>query len=457
VRTAILLVCADGAVRRDLRQTLLSTNFEVAECFDRAGVGDRCRNAGAVVFASASEEESYRDLRAAAALRAGDRGPPVILAAGESSEELAVAVLRSRVDDLIRLSRAAEELVPAVRRLLGVPTPREPENLMIGVSDSIVRVKAYLAKLAVTDSNVLITGETGTGKELAAEMVHRAGPRRSRPLVPVNCAAIPETLVESELFGYERGAFTGAHAPRQGKFQLAQGGTVFLDEIGDMDFGLQAKLLRAIESKEIHSLGATNGIRLNVRIVAATNQDPEELVRENRFRKDLYFRLNVARVHLAPLRQHKEDIPLLVEHAIGELNRRFGYQTEGCSADAYSLLLQYDWPGNVRELKNLLEATFVGLRSTVITPEDFPEAFHRNLKVLHDGDSAERERLLRALRATNWNKSKAAEALQWSRMTIYRKMAKHRLSRVEVPSTVTSQRRVSQGDVTLSRLREETA
>jgi transcriptional regulator with PAS, ATPase and Fis domain len=289
-------------------------------------------------------------------------------------------------------------------------------------------VKSHLARIAVADSTVLITGETGTGKELAAEMVHRASPRRAKPLIPVNCAAIPETLVESELFGYERGAFTGAHAPREGKFQQAQGGTVFLDEIGDMDFSSQAKLLRAIESKEIQSLGARLGTPLNVRIVAATNQDPEQLVREKRFRKDLYFRLNVARIHLAPLRDRKEDIPLLVENSIRELNRRFGYQVEGCTSEAWDLLHRYDWPGNIRELKNLLEATFIGLRSNLISGSDFPEAFHRNVKAADHAAIDERARLLSTLTATNWNKSRAAEALQWSRMTVYRKMAKYHLS-----------------------------
>ena len=259
-------------------------------------------------------------------------------------------------------------------------------------------------------------------------MVHRASPRRGKPLIPVNCAAIPETLVESELFGHERGAFTGAHASRQGKFQMAEGGTVFLDEIGDMDLGSQAKLLRAIESKEVYSLGSRTGMRINVRIVAATNQDPEQLVRENRFRKDLYFRLNVARVHLSPLRDRKEDIRLLVEHSIGELNRRFGYSVNGCTREAWDLLHRYDWPGNVRELKNLMEATFIGLSSAMISPADFPEAFHRHLEAADAADTGERERLVTTLFATNWNKSKAAKALQWSRMTLYRKIAKYHLS-----------------------------
>jgi transcriptional regulator with PAS, ATPase and Fis domain len=279
--------------------------------------------------------------------------------------------------------------------------------------------------VARTDSNVLITGETGTGKELAADMLHRSSARHNRPLVPVNCAAIPQTLVESELFGHERGAFTGAHATHEGKFQMAQGGTIFLDEIGDMDLTAQAKLLRIIEDKQVHRVGSRTAVHLDVRIIAATNQDPEQMVRENRFRNDLYFRLNVARVHLVPLRDRKEDIRLIVEHAIRDLNRRFGYQVTGCAADAWALLYGYDWPGNVRELKNLIEATFIGLESRTISAVDFPESFHRRLEALDRSPDNERQRLLKALSATNWNKSKAAEALKWSRMTLYRKMTKY--------------------------------
>jgi transcriptional regulator with PAS, ATPase and Fis domain len=203
---------------------------------------------------------------------------------------------------------------------------------------------------------------------------------------------------------------------------------VFLDEIGDMDLGAQAKLLRVIESKEVHSLGGRNGVPLDVRVVAATNQDPEQLVRENRFRKDLYFRLNVARVHLKPLRERREDIGPLIEHTIRDLNRRFVRDVEGCDDQAISLLMRYDWPGNVRELKNVLEATFIALGRRVIAPADFPEAFQGRLEPLLEAPASERERLLAALCATKWNKSKAAEALHWSRMTLYRKIVKYHIA-----------------------------
>ncbi|MBW2121697.1 MAG: sigma-54-dependent Fis family transcriptional regulator, partial [Deltaproteobacteria bacterium] len=287
--------------------------------------------------------------------------------------------------------------------------------------------KAYLLKVAATDSTVLITGETGTGKELAAEMIHKKSPRHKKPFVCINCAALPDTLLESELFGFERGAFTGALASKQGKFELARGGTVLLDEIGDMSHYAQAKLLRAIEKKEVSHLGGKQDIPVDVRVIAATNQDPEQMVAQGKFRKDLYYRLNVARIHLPPLHDQKEDILCLLNHYMAEMNRRFRRRVEGFTEEALASLLHYDWPGNVRELKNLLEATFINLPSRRITFLDLPEPFRRRLKEVRNIPQAERNRLLSALFATNWNKSKAAQKLSWSRMTLYRKMAKYHI------------------------------
>lgn len=432
MKTAVLLVCADPAWRQAVRSIFASVRMEVSDCQDRRMAALRCASfdPGVVVFASPTRDETWNDVCTATELRRAGSQRPLILLAAESSEDIAVAALRGRLDDLIRYPQAADELVPAVTRVLdrlSQPAPEATTDPMIGSSKSIGQLKLYLAKVAATDSNVLITGETGTGKELAAEMLHRLSPRRAKPMIPVNCAAIPATLAESELFGYERGAFTGADTSRDGKFQLAKGGTVFLDEIGDMDVTSQAKLLRAIETKEVFRLGAKASLQVDVRIIAATNQDPEQLVHENRFRKDLYFRLNVARVHLIPLRERKEDIPVLVEMSIRDLNRRFGYQVEGCTAAVWAMLDRYDWPGNVRELKNLMEATFIGLGSRVICVEDLPEAFRRHLEALDLSPADERQRLLSALSATNWNKSRAAKALRWSRMTLYRKIAKYHL------------------------------
>jgi transcriptional regulator with PAS, ATPase and Fis domain len=284
-----------------------------------------------------------------------------------------------------------------------------------------------LLKVAPTQSTVLITGETGTGKELAAELIHRNSSRHKKPFVCINCAALPENLVESELFGYERGAFTGAIASKQGKFEQAEGGTVFLDEIGDMSPYAQAKILRAIEIKEVYRLGGKGSISLNVRVIAATNQDIERLVAQEKFRKDLYYRFNVAMVHLPPLRDRKEDIPPLLGHYIRELNQRFGREVEGFTQEAMESLLHYDWPGNIRELKNLLEATFINLPSRKIAFMDLPKQFQRRLQETEGLPKSERDQVLSALFATKWNKSKAAQKLHWSRMTLYRKMAKYHI------------------------------
>ena len=239
-----------------------------------------------------------------------------------------------------------------------------------------------------------------------------------------------ETLFESELFGYEKGAFTGATATTIGKFEQAKGGTILLDEVGDIPAHSQAKLLRVIESKTVHRLGGREIIPLKARILAATNQELEPLVEEGRFRSDLYYRLNVARVQLPPLRDRKDDIPLLLEHYIKNLQPQSAQEVEGFTEEALKALLHYEWPGNVRELRNFLEATFVNGLPKKISLENFPEHFHRKLQITEGPIQDECSTLIRALLKTNWNKSKAAQTLHWSRMTLYRKMEKHGILKV---------------------------
>jgi transcriptional regulator with PAS, ATPase and Fis domain len=300
-------------------------------------------------------------------------------------------------------------------------------ELMIGDNPLLNEIKAYILKVAPTDSSVLITGETGTGKELVAQLIHNNSPRCQRPMVCINCAAIPDSLLESELFGHEKGAFTGAHSSQEGRLKLAEAGTVFFDEIGDMSPHAQAKILRTLESKEVYRLGGKSSIHANIRVVAATNQDLDQLTDQGKFRKDLFFRLNVARIVLPPLRSRKEDIPQLLAHFIGRFNRLFDQQVEGIDDQALQYLLRHDWPGNVRELKNLLEATFLGRPSRRIMLTDLPEKFRLWCDSVQERPLTEQERLLAALYSTNWNKSKAAQRLHWSRMTLYRKIAKYQL------------------------------
>jgi two-component system response regulator HydG/two-component system response regulator AtoC len=287
-------------------------------------------------------------------------------------------------------------------------------------------IRNYIKKVALTDSNVLITGETGTGKDLVAGLIHGNSARKEKPFVCLNCAAIPETLLESELFGYERGAFTGAVCSQKGKFELADGGTLFLDEIGEMGSLAQAKILRAIDTKQICRLGGQVGRRLDVRLIAATNQPLKHLVQEQKFRKDLYFRLNVTNIDVPPLRDRRPDIPELVTHFIHNLNQRWGRAVQDVGPEAMEAFVHYGWPGNVRELKNVLESLFVEPGLCKIYLRDLPAEI-QGTHIVTETTNAERDQIIVALRLTKWNKTQAAQQLHWSRMTLYRKLARYQI------------------------------
>ncbi len=376
-------------------------------------------------------------------LRGDDAALPVVLLAGASSEELAVAALKAGVDDYFRTPCPLDPVVESVRRLLAArppvtrpgngpaaarsaaPPPQGPR--LVGSSGPIRTILDTVRRIAPTDTTVLITGETGTGKDLVARLIHHQSPRRRQPFVCVNCAAVPDSLLESELFGHERGAFTGAVAQRRGEFERATRGTLFLDEIGDMSPRAQVKILRALETREVYRLGGQRAIPVDIRVVAATNHDLERMVAEGTFREDLFYRLHVVRLHLPPLRDRKEDLPHLSNHCLERLRARLGLRTEGLTAGALGYLLRHDWPGNVRELQNLIESVAVTRPSRTISTEDLPEAFRRRLERPEALPTDEKERLLAALLASNWNKSRAARKLRCSRMTLYRRLAKHRI------------------------------
>ena len=287
---------------------------------------------------------------------------------------------------------------------------------IVGVSESIIALRRRLPRLAAADCSVLITGETGTGKECVAQALHGLSARRDGPLVSINCAALPDSLLDSELFGYERGAFTGANTAYPGKVTLAQGGTLFLDEIGDMPLAAQAKLLRVLETHEVFPIGALRSRKVDFRIVAATHGQLDQAVRAGRFRADLFYRLNVARVELLPLRQRIEDVAVLFEHFAALLAARSRSARLRLTPQALQRLCQHDWPGNARELRNLVEAASIVCESEVLQPADLP------LPPAANEGSAEPSRILDALERCEWNRSKAAELLHWSRMTLYRKM-----------------------------------
>jgi transcriptional regulator with PAS, ATPase and Fis domain len=399
-KPAILIAAQDEALRNRLKAALLLDGCEVIDVSDNPGT------------------RSFHSMGLNLLVLGLTRDGPSPLSL--SCETLAASLNRCLSDILPGTPPVAYE-TPTCGSINGQP--------LIGESPSMQEIKTNIDRVATTDSNVLITGETGTGNELVADLIHRKSLCYQGPLVSINCVAIPDGLLESELFGYERGAFTGAHALKEGQLRLADGGTAFFDEIGDMNPYAQAKILRAIEGKTIYRLGGKRRIPLNIRVIAATNQDLEQLVSQEKFRKDLYFRLNVARIHLPPLRERKEDIGLLCQYYLGELNDRCGRQVEGFTDDVLDWMIRYDWPGNVRELKNLLEATFVNAPCGKVALTDLPEQFRQRVRETASLPQDERERLLSALFSTNWNFSKAAQQLHWSRMTLYRKLGKYQIAK----------------------------
>ncbi|QAY75970.1 sigma-54-dependent Fis family transcriptional regulator [Sphingosinicella sp. BN140058] len=303
---------------------------------------------------------------------------------------------------------------------------------LFGSSAEIHELRRYLGKLARSDATVLVTGETGTGKERVASAVHRLGRRAAGPFVAVNCAAIPETMIESELFGHERGAFTGAHSAFAGRFAQADKGTLFLDEISEMTLAGQAKLLRVLEDRCIHPIGGVRPRPVDVRVVAASNECLEELVERRAFRADLFYRLNVARIELPPLRERPEDIAPIVAHFIDDQNRRQALRVGRPDSALLDLMRRYRWPGNVRELRNMVEAVFVDPpRGGALRLDDLPPAYRRLFAGKRMPQEPERERLIAVLRDTNWNKVEAARQMNWSRMTLYRRLAKYDLTAPE--------------------------
>lgn len=313
----------------------------------------------------------------------------------------------------------------------------EIQRPIVGNHPSLKEALELVRKMAPFDVTILVCGESGTGKELIARAIHQLSPRAKGPFLPVNCSAVPETLIESELFGHERGAFTGAVSERKGKFELAENGTLFLDEIGDMSLAAQSKVLRAIEERTFDRVGGTKHITTNARIVAATNKDLREQVEKGLFREDLYYRLNEVCITLPPLRQRPEDIPVLAEHFMQHFSREFGKELRGITNEAHQFLQQYDWPGNVRELRNAIKTAVILADGLVIRPEHLPlhirsaARLKRRPRAESDGSlaAAERDHILAILTETEWNKTKAANILGISRPTLDAKIKTYGLKK----------------------------
>jgi DNA-binding NtrC family response regulator len=378
----------------------------------------------------------------------------VIILTGHASIETAVAATRKGAFHFVTKPCNLDEIMTLVDRALShSQLTKENQHLrsalhskyqfenIIGQSEPIMEVLNIIERVAKSDSTVLITGESGTGKELIAKALHYNSTRANEPFIPINCGAIPSELLESELFGHVKGAFTGAIANRTGRFEMAEDGTLFLDEIGDMSPNLQVKMLRVLQERCFEPVGGTKTINSNVRVIAATNIDLEEAVNEGRFREDLFYRLNVIPIRVPSLRERKADIPLLLHHFMENFNRLRGRQLKGISADALTLLNAYNWPGNIRELENLVERLAILKGSGIVEVSDLPEKYRRSgesasadpgkIDIPDHGmdfnsavDAYENALIMRALEKTGWNRNQAALLLKLNRTTLVEKIKK---------------------------------
>jgi two-component system response regulator PilR (NtrC family) len=366
----------------------------------------------------------------------------VILITAYASGETALSTMKERAFDYLEKNFDMEDLKAIVRNALEKKGIKKGEALfikdvedavrfgnMIGKSKEMLKVYATIKKVAATTANVLILGESGTGKELVARAIHENSPRKNKPFVVINCGGIPENLLESELFGHMKGSFTGAYADKPGLFEIAAGGTVFLDEISELPAILQVKLLRIVQEKTFRRIGGSDDNRVDVRIISATNQNLEEKVKANRFREDLLYRLNVIPLRIPPLRERRDDIPVLTKHFIGKYSREFGKEIKNISAYAMGLLMEYHFPGNIRELENIIERSVAMEMSNIILPEnlvlaadcrwdgiplgkfEFPD---KGLDLNDEMAKIERNLIEKALQKANGSKTKAAELLQVS-------------------------------------------
>ena len=441
-RSARILVVEDNdTLRRGVARALR----ESWGCVDEAATGDqalqRIRDVAIEPYDVIVTDLRLPGADGVAVLRAArerDVRTSVLLMTAYGTIETAVEAMKGGAFDFVqkpldleqlelRVARGVDHrrLLHEVRELRAEQAARHASDQIIGDSVALRAAVGLARRVAPTRSTVLITGETGTGKELIAGLIHRGSPRVDGPLVSVNCAALPETLLESELFGHERGAFTGADARRIGRFEEANGGTLFLDEIGDMSGATQAKLLRALQEQEFHRLGGTRVLRTDARIVSATNQDLEQAIREGRFREDLFFRLNVIRIHLPPLRERSEDLIALAHHFLQRSVRELGRPIRGFSTDALARLRAHSWPGNVRELHNTIERSVLMAEGSRIRAEDLsllgadgPGQEEWPLYLPAEGISlreVERRLIVEALRRTGYVQKDAAALLGVSR------------------------------------------
>jgi DNA-binding NtrC family response regulator len=460
----ILLIEDDAAFQAMIREALEGRGHGVA-CASRAEEGLALLAGGAFeIVLTDVRLPGMSGLEAVPRIKAAAPEADVIVMTAFSSRETAVEAVRLGASDFFAKPFSLGELEIVIRRALErrslrgeVHRLREalrregPARRIIGESPPMLELKALVERIAPLDTTVLITGESGTGKELVSDTIRALSSRASGPFIKINCAAIPEHLFENELFGHERGAFTGAGTAQPGKFELAHGGTILLDEIGDMPLAIQPKLLRAVEQKQVERLGARRPVDVDVRIVAATNQDLTERMADKRFREDLYYRLNVAAVHLPPLRRRKEDVPLLAGHFLRRIAATLGLGVERLSPGALALLAGHDWPGNVRQLANVLEGAAIRATGPELAEADVAAALGRGGPSPRaalcgpapaDGEGidlrqamrdAERGFLEDALRAARGRQTEAARLLGLTPKNLWAKLRKHGIDPKTLP------------------------
>jgi len=448
----VLLVEDEEYIRENLSEILEMNGYRVTTAANGEAGLDAMKAAPADIVLTDLKLPGISGIDVVRSVKSMSPNTPCIILTGYASVETAVEAMRVGAFTYLKKPFGKDELLITIEKALEVYSLKQENSKLkseihrncttaiLGTSDEIQKVRDTIQKVADTDSTILVLGESGTGKELVARALHFGSQRASRPFVPINCGAIPEDLLESELFGYEKGAFTGAVATKIGRFEAAHNGTVLLDEIGDMSPGLQVKILRVLQEKEFERIGGRSTIKVDIRVVAATNVDLERAVEEKRFRNDLYYRLNVIPIHLPPLRTRKEDISLLLDHFVEKISERKKKTIKGASPEALRLLEAYDWPGNIRELENIVERLVVLKEDgTQITPRDLPDKIRGHAPagpvapvataLPSSGidfnaavDNFEKDLILNALTMVNGVKKKAAEYLNINRTTLIEKM-----------------------------------
>ena len=451
----ILVADDDASIRSLLKQLLSDEGYSVVEATTGTEVVEKVKDTNPDLVIMDVRMPELDGIEALSKLKVSSPKTSVLIMTAFGSSNNAIRAMELGAFDYITKPFELDKISHTVKRVIEyrdltseVQVLRDEISSLVqterivGNSPAMQEVYKTVGKVAKADATVLITGESGTGKELVAEALHYNSNRRSGPIVKVSCAALPETLLEAELFGHEKGSFTGAMTQRRGRFEMADKGTIFLDEIGEMSLPMQTKLLRVLQERKIERVGSSLPIKVDIRIICATNKDLQRQVEQQKFRDDLFYRLNVINIHMPPLRDRKEDIPALVEHFLAKHRYSATAQPAAISEEALKRLMEYDWPGNVRELENVVERAVVLSRGQIITSRELPFGDHEAGEHDEDGGDEvsveksffkksvaqfEKDLIMKALRDATGNRSKAAEMLGIYRRLLYAKIKEYGL------------------------------